>query len=100
MQVKERRVGTFGDRLKGWTVLFVVALALAESRPLREDVIAYSESRNQLFLIEAVHSCGEMAELRMRKLKGKLLGSIACVCVGICDKKGFPKNLSDTGLGV
>lgn len=36
------------------------------------DVIAYSESKNLLFLIEAVHSSGEMTELRMRKLKGKL----------------------------
>lgn len=36
------------------------------------DVIAYSESKNLLFLIEAVHSSGEMTELRVRKLKGKL----------------------------
>ena len=36
------------------------------------DVIAYSETKNLLFLIEAVHSSGEMTELRMRKLKGKL----------------------------
>ncbi len=36
------------------------------------DVIAYSEAKNLLFLIEAVHSFGEMTELRMRKLKGKL----------------------------
>lgn len=36
------------------------------------DVIAYSESKNLLFLIEAVHSSGEMTELRMRKLKRKL----------------------------
>lgn len=36
------------------------------------DVIAYSESRNLLFLIEAVHSSGEMGELRVRKLREKL----------------------------
>ncbi len=36
------------------------------------DVIAYSESKNLLFLIEAVHSSGEITELRMRKLRGKL----------------------------
>lgn len=36
------------------------------------DVIAYSADKNLLFLIEAVHSSGEMTELRVRKLKGKL----------------------------
>lgn len=36
------------------------------------DVIAYSEAKNLLFLIEAVHSSGEMTELRVRKLKDKL----------------------------
>lgn len=36
------------------------------------DVIAYSAKKNMLFLIEAVHSSGEMSELRVRKLKGKL----------------------------
>ena len=35
-------------------------------------MIAYSESKNLLFLIEAVHSSGEITELRMRKLRGKL----------------------------
>ncbi len=37
------------------------------------DVIAYSKSRNLLFLIEAVYSSGEMTELRMRRLKEKLV---------------------------
>lgn len=36
------------------------------------DVIAYSAAKNLLFLIEAVHSSGEMTELRVRKLKSKL----------------------------
>ena len=36
------------------------------------DVVAYSESKNILFLIEAVHSSGEMSELRVRKLREKL----------------------------
>lgn len=39
------------------------------------DVIAYSESKNLLFLIEAVHSSGEMGEIRVRKLREKL---VAC----------------------
>lgn len=36
------------------------------------DIIAYSKSKNLMFLVEAVHSSGEMSELRVRKLKGKL----------------------------
>ena len=37
MQVRERKINTPGSRLNGRTVLCVVALALAESRPLREQ---------------------------------------------------------------
>lgn len=36
------------------------------------DVIAYSESKNLLFMIEAVHSYGQMSEIRVDKLKAKL----------------------------
>ena len=38
MQVQKRRTDTTGHRLNGRTVLCVVALALAESRPLREQM--------------------------------------------------------------
>ena len=39
MRVREHRVNTTGSRLNGRTVLCVVALlALAESRPLREQM--------------------------------------------------------------
>ena len=38
MQVCERRTNTAGSRLNGRTALCVVALALAESRPLREQM--------------------------------------------------------------
>ena len=38
MHVREHRVNTTGSRLNGRTVLCVVALALAESRPLREQM--------------------------------------------------------------
>ena len=36
------------------------------------DVVAYSESKNLLFMIEAVHSYGQMSEIRVDKLKEKL----------------------------
>ncbi|MBQ9561469.1 MAG: hypothetical protein IJV10_04210 [Prevotella sp.] len=36
------------------------------------DVVAYSKDKNLLFLIEAVHSFGQMGEIRVRKLKEKL----------------------------
>ena len=36
------------------------------------DVVAYSAGKNLLFLVEAVHSSGEMDELRVRKLRAKL----------------------------
>lgn len=38
------------------------------------DVVAYSESKNLLFLVEAVHSAGPMSEIRVRKLKRQLDG--------------------------
>lgn len=36
------------------------------------DVVAYSASKNLLYLIEAVHSTGPMNEIRVRKLKRQL----------------------------
>ena len=36
------------------------------------DVVAYSEEKNLLFMIEAVHSFGQMGEIRVKKLKEKL----------------------------
>ncbi|MBQ9644734.1 MAG: hypothetical protein IJV24_00050 [Prevotella sp.] len=36
------------------------------------DVVAYSREKNLLFMIEAVHSFGQMGEIRVKKLKDKL----------------------------
>lgn len=36
------------------------------------DIVAYSSERNLLYMIEAVHSYGQMSELRIEKLKSKL----------------------------
>lgn len=36
------------------------------------DVVAYSENKNLLYLIEAVHSSGPMSEIRVKKLKRQL----------------------------
>ena len=36
------------------------------------DIVAYSESKNLLFLIEAFHSTGEWDEVRVRRIKRKL----------------------------
>ncbi len=36
------------------------------------DIVAYSEEKNLLFLVEAVHSSGPMSELRVKKLKRQL----------------------------
>lgn len=38
------------------------------------DVVAYSEDKNLLYLVEAVHSAGPMNEIRVRKLKRQLEG--------------------------
>lgn len=46
------------------------------------DVVAYSEEKNLLFLIEAVHSAGPMSEVRVSKLKAKL-GQCTADCVFI-----------------
>lgn len=36
------------------------------------DVVAYSREKNLLYMIEAVHSFGQMGEIRVKKLKDKL----------------------------
>ena len=41
------------------------------------DVVAYSKEKNLLFMIEAVHSSGQMGEIRVKKLKDKLKGCTA-----------------------
>lgn len=41
------------------------------------DIIAYSKTKNLLFLIEAVHSSGPMDELRVSRLKSMLSGCTA-----------------------
>lgn len=38
------------------------------------DVVAYSEGKNLLYLVEAVHSAGPMDEIRVRRLKRQLAG--------------------------
>ena len=43
------------------------------------DVVAYSESKNLLLLIEAVHSYGQMSEARVRKLRNKLTSCNATI---------------------
>jgi type II restriction enzyme len=40
------------------------------------DILAYTETKNWLFLIEAVHSAGPMSEIRVHELK-KLLAECA-----------------------
>lgn len=38
----------------------------------RYDIIAYSESKKLLYLIEAFHSTGEWDEIRLKRIKEKL----------------------------
>lgn len=61
------------------------------------DVVAYSEAKNLLFLIEAVHSAGPMSETRVSKLKAKLERCTAdCVFVtAFIDKKDFRRWVID-----
>lgn len=59
------------------------------------DVIAYSEKKNLLYLIEAVHSYGPMSEIRINKLK-KALAENGCTAnvvffTAFLDKKTFRK---------
>lgn len=61
------------------------------------DVVAYSEAKNLLFLIEAVHSAGPMSETRVSKLKTKLERCTAdCVFVtAFMGKKNFRRWVMD-----
>lgn len=55
------------------------------------DIIAYSESKNLLYLIEAVHSTGPMDEIRVRRLNALLEKCKADVVyfTAFLDKKAF-----------
>jgi len=61
------------------------------------DVIAYSQEKNLLFLIEAVHSYGQMGEIRVMKIKDKLEECTAEVVIvsAFEDKKKFRKFSED-----
>lgn len=61
------------------------------------DVVAYSEAKNLLFLIEAVHSAGPMSEIRVAKLKTKLERCAAdCVFItAFMGKKDFRRWVMD-----
>lgn len=61
------------------------------------DVIAYSREKNLLFLIEAVHSYGQMGEIRVMKIKEKLKDCTAEVVIvsAFEDKKKFRKFSDD-----
>jgi len=61
------------------------------------DVVAYSEDKNILFLIEAVHSAGTMSEIRVAKLKSKLKNCTAdCVFItAFMTKKDFRRWVMD-----
>ena len=61
------------------------------------DVIAYSHEKNLLFLIEAVHSYGQMGEIRVMKIKEKLKECTAEVVIvsAFEDKKKFRKFSDD-----
>lgn len=61
------------------------------------DIIAYSESRNLLYLIEAVHSSGPMNEIRVRRLKRLLEGCPADIVfiTAFLTKKDFRKWVID-----
>ena len=61
------------------------------------DVIAYSKEKNLLFIIEAVHSYGQMGEIRVMKIKEKLKECNAEVVIvsAFDDKKKFHKYSED-----
>lgn len=63
------------------------------------DVIAYSKSKNWLYLIEAVHSSGAISELRLLQLK-KLTKECSAEIIYItafADKPTFRKFIADIG---
>lgn len=61
------------------------------------DIVAYSEEKNLLFMIEAVHSAGPMSEVRVRKLLRQLEGCHATLVfvTAFLDKKTFRKWVVD-----
>ena len=61
------------------------------------DVVAYSKEKNILFLIEAVHSYGQMGEIRVMKIKEKLKKCTAEIVIvsAFDDKKKFRKFSED-----
>lgn len=61
------------------------------------DVVAYSESKNLLYLVEAVHSAGPMSEIRVRKLKRQLNGCKADIVfvTAFLTKKEFRRWAAD-----
>lgn len=60
------------------------------------DVVAYSKEKNLLFLIEAVHSFGQMGEIRVKKLKEKLTNCTATlVFVSAFENKKIFRKFSD-----
>ena len=60
------------------------------------DVVAYSREKNLLFMIEAVHSFGQMGEIRVKKLKDKLQDCTATlVFVSAFENKKTFRKFSD-----
>lgn len=61
------------------------------------DIVAYSEGKNLLFMIEAVHSAGPMSEVRVRKLLRQLEECQATLVfvTAFLDKKTFRKWVVD-----
>lgn len=60
------------------------------------DVVAYSREKNLLYMIEAVHSFGQMGEIRVKKLKDKLKDCTATlVFVSAFENKKMFRKFSD-----
>ena len=60
------------------------------------DVVAYSKEKNLLFMIEAVHSYGQMGEIRVKKLKDKLKNCTAqLIFVSAFENKKIFRRFSD-----
>ncbi len=63
------------------------------------DVIAYSETKNWLYLIETVHSSGAISELRLLQLKKltEACGADIIYVTAFADKPTFRKFIADIG---
>ena len=60
------------------------------------DVVAYSREKNLLYMIEAVHSFGQMGEIRVKKLKEKLKDCTArLIFVSAFENKKIFRKFSD-----